>query len=236
MSFVHSPKIVTDGLVLALDAGNAKSYTSGSTTWYDKSGNANNGTLINGPTFSSANGGSIVFDGVDDFVNCGNSTSLNSSNITFSIWIKRTASWIFAGSCLFWAKQNGNYMSNGFYIEPFTSGRDYLDVITNGAGSNYFGDTISTSTRFPLNTWVNFAFTLVGNTPKMYFNGISTTISIGGTPAITSTSDTKYILSNSPSYGNFTPGIVSNTQIYNRALSAAEINQNFNALRGRYGI
>ena len=60
--------IVTNGLVLALDAGNTKSYVSGSTTWFDISGNNNSGSLFDGPTFSSDNGGSIVFDSVDDHV------------------------------------------------------------------------------------------------------------------------------------------------------------------------
>ncbi len=67
MAFIHSPKVSTDGLVLCLDAANIKSYASGSTTWTDLSGNVNTGTLTNGPTFNSANGGSIVFDGVDDY-------------------------------------------------------------------------------------------------------------------------------------------------------------------------
>ena len=72
------PNIMTNGLILSLDTANTKSYQSGSTTWFDKSGNANNGTLTNGPTFSSANGGSIVFDGVDDYIQI--STSPNLTN------------------------------------------------------------------------------------------------------------------------------------------------------------
>ena len=66
MAFIHSPKISTDGLVLALDTANRKSYPGSGTVWNDLSGNGNNGSLINGPTFNGANGGSIVFDGVDD--------------------------------------------------------------------------------------------------------------------------------------------------------------------------
>jgi hypothetical protein len=236
MSVKGGPNTVTSGLVLELDAGNIKSYQSGSTTWFDKSGNVNNGTLTNGPTFNTGSLGSIVFDGVDDFVNMGNSTTLNSSNITFSTWIRRTASWLFAGSCIFWAKPNGNYTGNGFYIEPYTPGRDLLAVITNGSANNYFLDTVSANTRFPLNTWVNFTFTLNGNTPNMYFNGSLSSITIGGTPAITPTSDTKYILSNSPIYGNYTPGNISITQIYNRALSADEVLQNYNATKTRFGL
>ena len=71
MSFNNGPTIVTNGLVLALDAGDKNSYVSGSTTWFDLTG-VNNGTLVNGPTFNSGSGGSIVFDGVDDYVNLGN--------------------------------------------------------------------------------------------------------------------------------------------------------------------
>ena len=70
--FTGAPPIVTDGLVFAVDAANYESYTSGSDTWYDLSGNSNNGTLVNGPTFDEANGGSLVFDGTDDEVDFGN--------------------------------------------------------------------------------------------------------------------------------------------------------------------
>ena len=68
MAFIHSPKLVTNGLVLCLDAANKLSYPGSGTTWYDLSGNANNGTLTNGPTFNSANSGSIVFDYIDDYI------------------------------------------------------------------------------------------------------------------------------------------------------------------------
>jgi hypothetical protein len=236
MAFSYSPKIITEGLVLYLDAANPYSYVSGSTSWNDISRGGNNGTLVNGPTFSSANNGSIVFDGTNDYVNCGNSTALNSSNITFSTWIRRTASWNFPGSCIFWAKPNGDFTGNGFYIEPYTPGRDVLTVITNGAAGSYFLDTISSNSRFALNTWINFAFTLNGNTPNMYFNGVLSSTTVGGVPAITSTSDTKYILSNSPIYGNYTPGNIAITQIYNRALSAQEVLQNYNATKTRFGL
>ena len=71
MGLSHSPNIVTDVLVLCLDAANRRSYPGSGNSWLDLSGNGNNGTLTNGPTYSSANGGSLVFDGVDDYVNCG---------------------------------------------------------------------------------------------------------------------------------------------------------------------
>ena len=91
MAFFRGPNVVTNGLVLALDAANTKSYVSGSTTWNDLSGNNNSGSLVNGPTFNSANLGSIVFDGVDDYINCGNSSTLNiTETFTISLWINST--------------------------------------------------------------------------------------------------------------------------------------------------
>ena len=79
-------KIVTDGLVLCLDAADRNSYVSGSSTWRDVAG-SNNGTLTNGPTFSSANGGSLVFDGVDDSV-ISPPPVVGSTGITIIIWFK----------------------------------------------------------------------------------------------------------------------------------------------------
>ena len=84
--YYRTPPIVTNGLVLALDAGNTLSYVSGSTTWRDLSGNNNSGSLVNGPTFNSVNGGSIVFDGSNDYVEI--SPVNASSQFTLNFWIK----------------------------------------------------------------------------------------------------------------------------------------------------
>ena len=81
MAFFHSPNIVTNGLVLALDAANPKSYPGSGTTIYDLSGNGNHGTLNNGVGFSTNYKGILTFDGVDDYVNC-NTPNLASSNYT----------------------------------------------------------------------------------------------------------------------------------------------------------
>jgi hypothetical protein len=91
MAFNYSPKVVTDGLVLYLDAANPNSYVSGSTTWRDISRGGSNGTLINGPTYSSANGGSIVFDGTNDYVNCGDILNY-SNNFSANCWVSVSTS------------------------------------------------------------------------------------------------------------------------------------------------
>ena len=85
MSTLQSGHIITDGLVIALDAANTKSYPGSGTTWSDLSGNSNNGTLTNGPTFNSRNGGSIVFDGVDDYVTLGTPSILNGVQLPLTI-------------------------------------------------------------------------------------------------------------------------------------------------------
>ena len=89
MSFSYSPKIVTNGLILYLDAANANSFVSGSTIWNDLSRGGYNGVLTNGPTFNSGNGGSIVFDGINDYISIAGGGGLSgASNGTIDIWVK----------------------------------------------------------------------------------------------------------------------------------------------------
>jgi hypothetical protein len=90
MGVYAGPEINESGLVLCLDAGNTKSYPGSGTTWTDLSGNGNTGTLVNGPTYSSANGGSIVFDGSNDYIQTNFNYSLTSSNTEFTCaaWYK----------------------------------------------------------------------------------------------------------------------------------------------------
>ena len=89
MSCIRGPSIVTNGLVLCLDAANIKSYAGTGTAWNDLSGNSRTGTLTNGPTYSGTNGGSIVFDGVNDYVQTPSlSLTGNETNLTLSCWFK----------------------------------------------------------------------------------------------------------------------------------------------------
>jgi len=200
--------IVTNGLVLNLDAAKVDSYPGTGTTWNDISGNNNSVTLTNGPTFSGiGKQASIVFDGVDDTVNMGTSSIFQPSST-----------------------------GTGFYVEPVSPNFSNSTLIVCNSYPNYLRLDVDGNTTFTLNTPVYFCFTLSGGVGAMYVNGVSKTITTQGTPTISNTSDTKYIMSNSPSYATYTPGAVYSTQIYNRALSAAEVSQNFNALRGRYGI
>ena len=225
MAFAHSPQIVTNGLVLALDAGNTKSYVSGSTTWLDKSGNGNNGTLTNGPTFSSANGGSIVFDGVDDYVTCGNSTVLQTTVGTISAWVYPTS---------------GNSSYRGILVKQSAWG---LFLFDNNFVTYDWGNIQKRDTGVVLNNnnWYHVAMTFTETAGTPSNNAI---LYVNGTAVLTTTVRNSNVGSQSVVLGTgfSTPngqelyGRVASAQVYNKTLSASEVQQNFNALRGRFGI
>jgi hypothetical protein len=273
MAFIHSPKIVTDGLVLALDAGNVKSYASGSTTWLDKSGRGNNGTLINGPTFNSGNGGSIVFDGVDDYcllpVDIGNGYAQITSEILFvPLNLTTNKDWKFIIA-------SGDSLTSSPATSVFTMGFNQLtstvNIPSNFLGLNlWFGvNTGPNSTRVRAivdNTaWsgylsgvavsVNHPNLTVGTPIHItgVYNGVDTVLYVNGSLSATSISQPDGV--NRSTTGNLifdtssksvggsalelprsTNTQISTFKIYNRALTADEVLQNFNALRGRFGI
>lgn len=254
MSFVHSPKIVTDGLVLALDAGNTKSYTSGSTTWYDKSGNGYNETLINGPTFSSANGGSIVFDGTNDYAQY-SSRSLNtefqySSSFTIEVVAKIMENTSYGYLINNRALTDGN--GTPYAGWGLLQGEGILIGFIGGYPSSTYdwrNTNISTTdyTNAVFGKWAHIVWTNGGtlNDGKIYLNGNNATSQSydNNTPpyVINYNGNQKITLGMSPADGGgsgdwFLSGSISCARVYNRALSAPEIQQNFNALRGRYGI
>ena len=232
MATNYNPKTVTSSLVLALDAANTKSYPGSGTTWTDLSSAGNNGTLTNGPTYSSANGGSIVFDGVNDYIDCGPVSQIGSSLTAFtaSVWVKPAAS---AASCIL---ENGdNFVTNTFYI--FQENAQYFTFeIYDGAGY----DAIYANYVYQTNTWYNLVGTWTsGNRINFYTNGVLAEGTRIGAVRTNVISGNKNLFAGIRPGATLTypfAGSMSNIQLYNRALSAAEIKQNFNAIRGRYNI
>jgi len=230
MALAHSPKIITDGLVLALDAGNTKSYPGSGTTWTDLSGNGNNGTLTNGPTYSSDDSGSIVFDGVNDYVNLGDLDL--PAPFTLSIWFKgnTTQSKPYCG--LLNKSSSGSFGAWGLYGDVNSSYVRFGFVNTSNS------QTEISNTNFndiKANTWVNYVGTYDFSNLRLYRNGIEIASAVETTTP-TSTNDTASIGYRVALSGNTYAGLVSSVKIYNRALTASEIQQNFNALRGRFSI
>jgi hypothetical protein len=229
-------QIVTNGLVLSLDAADRNSYVSGSTTWNDMSGNNNSGSLVNGPTFSSANGGSIVFDGTNQYANLGNPNSLNiSGSITIESWVYPTdiTTGVVKGIAGRWESNAKSYKiailnsTSKFYIDISNAGTEdiYLQSTQNATINTWYhvvGTYISGASP-SLNIYVNAQLSngvLIGTIPQSLFSGAS--LFLVGTDTI--------------SGGNFFTGRIAETKIYNRALSATEIAQNYNAQKSRFGL
>jgi len=215
--------IVTSGLVLALDAGRTLSYVGSGTTWTDISGNGNTGTLTNGPTYSSANFGSIVFDGTNDYVNCGNAANLQITVGTISAWFNAN---------------NGNSGYNGIITKQFAwslfVGDNLLITYDWGNGTNR-----STGITVGNSTW-NYAamtFTETVGTPSnnaiIYLNGTSVlTTTVKHSDQAGSVVIGEGGVGVSQNFG----GNIAQASVYNRVLTATEITQNYNALKGRFGL
>ena len=236
MSGISGPKIITSGCVLSLDAADIFSYPRTGTTWRDLSGNNNNGTLTNGPTFSAANMGSISLDGTNDYVDTVNTgTTFQFANVTFtvSLWIKTSAT---SGVII----SKGATASTAGWMFQFDSAGTVSGTTKGSDGTNTYNRTsIATVNN---NTWRNIVSvyttnttTLASNTTSIYIDGVLSngTGTLGGLVYATTT-DTVQI-GRRPT-GAYWSGSVSNIQIYNRTLSAAEVSQNYNATKSRFGL
>ena len=218
MSTNYNPSSVTTGLIVYLDAANSKSYPGTGTTWTDVSGNNNNGTLVNGPTYSSANSGSIVFDGVNDYVLT--PVNIDANPNTVSVWFNASATNGARGIAL---ADNGGW-DKGFEI-------------TDGVFNIHVGNGLSSTGVSALaNTWYFGTIVYTSISMSFYINGVN--VWNGGAPGVTAGSTVEIGRANYPGGAGtrFFNGNISQVSIYNRALSQSEINQNFNALRGRFGI
>lgn len=224
MAHHHSPRIITDGLVLYLDAANTKSYPGSGTTWNDLSGNGNNGTLINGPTFSSGNNGSIALDGVNDYVQISQSGNLATENWSFEFIAKQLST---SYRHTYWGLSNGGDVA--FRVQNFQRWNNGGYVSFNGNNSSYSSVSFEGTSSFE---WNYFAIVNTPTSAKYYQNGVLKTTA------------------NNPLRGSFDRiwlgmrGIgdqhinaeFSNFRAYNRELSASEITQNYNATKGRYNL
>ena len=224
MGSSYNPAIVTDGLVLCVDAANKRSYPGTGTTWNDLVG-ANDGTLTNGPTFSSANGGSIVFDGTNDYVDVSGTASLNapiSTDITISTWIYVTKNNAWQGVI---TKNRSTLTQVGLFL---SSDNKFVFGFS-GTGGNLLGSSFST------NIWYNVVAVQKANTSrKIYLNGLldATKTSSFGT---TSSGSETFRLGQATGTNEYFGGRISNAIIYyNKALSTDEIRQNYEATVGRY--
>ena len=228
MGVAYNPSIVTDGLVLALDAANPKSYPGSGTTWFDLSGNGNNGTIVNSPTFAN---GSFAFNGTTQYIDAG-TYQYNTAQGSISFWFKLTSSIAIPHS--------GN-------IRPWGKSTDF--EARWGGGTTTSGASLAVDLGASIgppatlqsiqNSWLNTSWYNVVTTwdtstltSKMYIQG---QLNASGSCATALTSLTgNFYIGRSPLA--YYAGNISNFNAYNRELSVSEVQQNFNALRGRYGL
>jgi len=221
MGLGHSPRIVTDGLVLCLDAANKRSYPGTGTTWTDKVG-GNDGTLTNGPTFDSDNGGSIEFDGTDDSIELsGLDTSLFSGDASLFCFLKTYTSGANSsaksGIFGFGGSSNSHYTwSNGkIYLDTFRSSR--VGPITPSSVDRSIPHSLCITTKS-------------GGQWKLYQNlNLVTSVS-----AQSSISMSNLRIGWDDGSGYIFRGSFYNFMLYNKELSVEEIRQNYLATKGRY--
>jgi hypothetical protein len=214
--------IVTNGLVLNVDASQKGSYPGSGTTWYDLAG-ANDGILTNSPTYNSSNGGSIVFDGVDDEVVLPISSVFNTPSVTFEVWANLQT---INDRHILYVNWTGNSLE-------VNSDRSVTMFNYSNTAGQVGAQTISGV--FNWDSWVHFVGTYddLSQTLKTYING-----SLSATR--TSTPSTLYSIYahkiSGTNFGGEVKGKISIVRHYNRAITASEVLQNFDAQKTKFGL
>ncbi len=217
---IPSGALITDGMFMHLDAADPASYPGSGTTWTDLTGNGNDGTLINGVGYSTSGNGSLTFDGTNDYVDIPD-TTLSKDSSSYSVWFRTGVNFA------------GNYANRGVLL-GYVAWRPALAVVYQFAID---GETL-TNEDFYLQAsavlpegWVNVQATFENGVARTYVNGQL----VQTTPDLTADISTIPTIVSSLDYGNY-EGEISHVSFYDRPLSAAEVEQNFNALRERHGV
>jgi len=222
--------IVTDGLIFRVDAGDESSYPGSGTTWTDVI-NGNNGTILNGATYNSAQGGYFEFDGVDDKVDFGRPAILESYPLSIDVWFYADTTASKNDGIITKGTTRGNTSQRNFDV--FGNGTDLIFVISNN--STYIVNIRST---YPsIEQWHHLVFMWDGTTnangAKMYLNG---SLFAQGNASATNSATGHEIFAGGNRAGFFLDGRISAIKMYNKTLSASEALQNYNASKDRYGL
>lgn len=221
--FNQEENIVTDGLVLNIDPAKSNSYSGIGITIFDLSGIGYTGTFINGPTFSSLNGGSIVLDGTNDYISFSNAYASGfgiSANATICIWAKITTK-----------TQYTSFV--GFYNPPAGNRSDFGMDVTSSNTIRLWKNDSQADTNYAIanNTWGNYIITSDSTTAKLYVNGtLRYTSNVSGPIANNRMFAIGY------NWDVYINASIAQTLIYNKTLSQQEITQNYNAVKNRYGL
>jgi len=232
MSFHFGGRVVRNGLVFHLDTANRKSYPGTGTVWNDLTINNNNGILINGPTFDSANGGSLVFDGINEYATFQNSDVLNPGDGSFTIicwansdWVGGTDQWDL------WVTKRLSIAgtSVGYYLGSNVNRVRFM-------ASSDVGRSDTPFIPFTPNVWnmYNGVLDRTSNLQTVILNNYQSTASVAMSGGIYNTNAPLIIGGDLINNSFYVKGKQSVVMIYNRALSSQEILQNYNTLKYRY--
>ena len=214
---INYEEIVTSGLTLLFDAGFTPSYPKSGTSWTDLSFSGNNATLYSGPTYNSSNGGSVVFDGTDDYCLAGSGLAIT-GNLTVTAWVRPTS----------FANQ-GNIVSKtanlGYRMRFQSDGTFWMYSNTN---------TITSPSAYTINNWFHTVGVFSSTGLRMYING--SIVQSNGTPFTPSYAASSFIVGGNSTTQELFQGRIANVSVYNRALNQTEITQNFNAQKTRFGL
>ena len=220
--------IVTNGLVLNLDAGNLKSYPTSGTTWTDLSKNGNNGTLINSPTFSSLNGGSIVFDGVNNYVETNKTITTSDSSYSLGIWAKSSSTGISNRPV---GNADGlNGLTGMDIIWGYPASNNVYAVRRVGLNNGTCDTQITVNNLSTQWHYIMVTYNHTGIGTVMYADGISA----GTNTNLGFTCNLPFRVGRDGAAVQSFTGQISVVQIYNRALTASEVLQNYNAAKWRF--
>jgi len=236
MAFNYSPKVVTEGLVLYLDAANTKSYPGSGTVWNDLSRSGNNGALISGSGYTSANGGAITFDGVNDYVASSNLRITLPNSFSIGVWVFFNNANSPTFQKIFHA-QSGSINTPEVNLDNFNGGTGNARYHFYTYASVTSTNNVMTSTNTIVNNTWGYVTGVYDNTAKikyLYINGTldksgSTTVQIAWPDSVTRIG--RRLNDTEPLNGR-----ISTTHVYNRALTAQEVLQNYNATKSRYGL
>jgi hypothetical protein len=249
--YANGPKIVTDGLVLCLDAANRKSYPGSGSTWYDLSNSKKNGTFAAStatPSFSSDNKGSIVFGG-NDYVNVSNFEEDSNDALSVFSWVYLTTENLYSdGTYISWiANKRDNGTDNQWQLLVYRDPNSLnmivpTAVVFNGTTSSIGATAYNGSPSYgmSLNRWHYVGFTTSGVNGGFLRSYVDSNLNGYTTLSGNRKKGSRDLIIGTTAWNlGWTlswDGNIANVSIYNRALSSDEITQNYNATKGRYGL
>ena len=221
MGAFGGPDIVDDGLVFAMDPGSERSYPGSGTTTTNIINGAS-GTLTNGVGYVSNNGGAFDFDGTDDFILFPNDTNLNLQTLTMESWCYPNTT-----------SQYGFLFEKGLVNTQYANFFENTNFVFRTMGLSASSLNIASS-LFSANSWNHIVCTYASGTKRIYLNGNQIGVATGLTGTISTNANGPRIGAHSSGY--YLDGEIAASRVYNKALTAAEVLQNFNAQKSRFGL